>query len=117
MSKRTVCLIAVLLLIPLLVQAASLTITWVDTSDNESNFQLERSVTGNTVDFAMIAAPGANIQIYVDDGLANNVEYFYRLRACNEAGCSPYLGPASKKTPPLTTVPATPTHLNLTATP
>lgn len=95
-----------ILLCPALAHGATIEIKWVDKADNETSFKVERSLTGNTADFAVIASPGANITTYVDSGLAENMTYYYRVAACNSAGCSPYTAVVSAKT--LVSIPATP---------
>jgi PKD repeat protein len=62
------------------------TLTWTDTSGNETGFQIERSTDGTT--FTQIATVGANVTQYQDSGVTK--AYYYRVRAINSAGTSGY---------------------------
>ena len=59
--------------------AGSLQLSWVDNSDNEDGFHIERKVGTNGI-FSFVAAVGPNITSYTDDNLASNTTYCYRLR-------------------------------------
>jgi hypothetical protein len=76
-------------------------LTWVDNSNNETGFKIERSIDGVT--FAQIATAGANIVTYSDATLAANATYTYRVRAYNSTGNSPYSNAAmaAPVTPPV----------------
>lgn len=115
MKKYIVLLVVAALLFPAIASAVSVKLTWVDNATNEDKFQVERSITGNTIDFAIIASPGANVVTYTDAGLVENVTYYYRVNACNSGGCSAYTPTVSVKT--LVTIPATPTGLTGTPLP
>jgi hypothetical protein len=67
-------------------QAASLRITWEDTSTNEEGFKIERVVAG-LVEATMTVGP--NTSSYTDYGLTNGSVYCYRVMAFNSAGASP----------------------------
>jgi hypothetical protein len=69
------------------VSSSRIDLSWTDTSDNESNFILERSLTG-TGGWSQIATPAANATSYSDTGLSASTHYFYRLRATNAGGDS-----------------------------
>jgi hypothetical protein len=77
--------------------SSRVTVSWADRSDNETGFRLERS--GNGVDFAEIARLGSNTTAYSDSGLAANTTYYYRVRAYNSVGNSPYSNTGSAATP------------------
>jgi acid phosphatase type 7 len=68
-------------------------LNWVDNSNNETGFKIERSTDG--VNFAQIATVGANIVTYQNTGLTSGVRYYYRLRATNGAGDSAYSNTAN----------------------
>jgi hypothetical protein len=68
-------------------------LTWTDNANNESGFKIERSTDG--VNFALIRTVGANITTFANTNLTNNVRYYYRVRAYNSSGNSPYSNIAS----------------------
>lgn len=99
-------------LVPMLVLAAELKISWTDMSNNETHFEVERSAA-SAGPFVKIASPAANAVLYTDENLAENTTFFYKLRACNTtAACSAYTAVASGKT--VISIPATPTGLTVT---
>ncbi len=65
--------------------SSELDLTWNANSYNETSFQVERSTDG--VNFTPIAT--TTLPSYRDAGLANGT-YYYRVRAVNAAGDSPY---------------------------
>jgi hypothetical protein len=71
------------------VQAGQLTLSWIDNSDNEDGFAIERR-QGPASAYAEIARVGPNSAGYVDVALDDGVEYCYRVRAFNGAGYSDY---------------------------
>ena len=80
------------------VDAAQLTLTWTDNSDNEDGFRIERK-TGTSGTFAQIATVGANVTSYIDSGLTSGTIFCYRLLAYNVAGDSAYSNEACGTTP------------------
>ncbi len=74
-----------------------LDLSWNDAADNENGFKVERSLDGvnNWIEIAQIAA---NSITYSSTGLASDTFYFYRVRAYNVAGNSPYSNVSSAKT-------------------
>jgi hypothetical protein len=68
-------------------------LTWVDNSNNESAFKLERKTSSTA--YVQIAQPGQNETSYMDTGLTPGTEYFYRICATNAAGDSAYSGEVS----------------------
>jgi len=88
-------------------------LTWADNSGNETGFKIERKTPqGGTSVYAEIATVGANLTSYSDTGLSAGTQYFYRIRAANAGGQSPYSNEANATTLP--GAPAAPG--NLTAT-
>ncbi len=85
-------------------------LTWTDESDNEANFELERSADGG-VTWSVVASPGANTTEYRDEGVASGTDYSYRIRACNTSGCSAWSNVVAVSTPDA--IPATPQGLNV----
>lgn len=66
---------------------------WTDTSSNELNFELERSINGGP--FLLLQTPGANSASSADSSLARNQRYAYRIRSVNATGASGYSNVAS----------------------
>jgi autotransporter-associated beta strand protein len=73
-------------------------LAWADNSTNEAGFLIERSQ--NDVDFLQIATTGADATGYSDTGLSAGTTYYYRVRASNAGGESPYSSTASATTTP-----------------
>jgi hypothetical protein len=63
-------------------------LSWYDNSDSEESFIIERS-TDNAV-FSIVAELPANTTSYCDSGLEESVIYYYRIKASNVTGNSPY---------------------------
>jgi fibronectin type 3 domain-containing protein len=59
---------------------------WVDTSGDETSFDLERSQDGAA--FTLLVSLPADQKTYTDTGLAPDTDYFYRVRASNAGGSS-----------------------------
>ena len=72
-------------------------LTWADASNNETGFQIERSTTSGS-GFSSIATVPANSVSYSDVGLTPGTSYFYRVRAINAIGNSPYTSEANATT-------------------
>ncbi|MEW5766299.1 MAG: Ig-like domain-containing protein [bacterium] len=62
-------------------------LSWVDTSDNETGFAVERKSEGGV--YAEIGKVSAGVTTYNDSGLPDNTPYSYRIKAYNALG---YLG-------------------------
>ena len=69
--------------------AGTLQATWMDNSNNEEGFEIERRM-GTTQTYTQIAIVGANITSYNDSGLVDGDTYCYRVLAFNATGSSPY---------------------------
>jgi hypothetical protein len=67
---------------------SSVNLTWVDNSNNESEFRIERST--DNITFAQITATAPNATSYTDTGLTTDQIYYYRVRAYNLAANSSY---------------------------
>jgi hypothetical protein len=87
-------------------------LSWTDNSDNEGGFEIERS--GNGVTFNPIDTVGPNVTAYSDTGLAENTQYWYKVRAYNAGGNSDYTDVVDATTPTCTGEPPVP-PTNLTA--
>jgi len=105
-------LILFLLLVPVVVFAAELTLNWNDNSTNENGFLIERGLDGTN--FVTVADTPADVTTYKDTGLDPSTEYFYRVRAYNDFGNSGYSNIASATTPAIGTPPGAPGNLDLT---
>src|SRR5690606_24276439 len=92
------------------VTTAQINLEWIDNSVSETNFIIERSATLDGT-YTFIAAVGANVTSYQNTGLATNTEYFYKVRAINNDGTSPFSEPASAKTLAVDERPFAPTNL------
>lgn len=64
-------------------------LSWVDTSDDETGFELEVSTNGST-DWSFLTTVGPGAQGYSDTGLTANTRRYYRLRAYRSADYSAY---------------------------
>jgi len=72
-------------------------LSWVDTSNDETSFSIERSTTIDS-GFAEIATVGANTPIYSDRSVARKTTYYYRVRAVRGAARSTYSNTAAART-------------------
>jgi lysophospholipase L1-like esterase len=93
------------------ISSEQINLTWNDASNNETNFQVERSTSG--IEFSLIATLNANSTSYSDIGLSLTTQYFYRVRAINALGTSAYSAETSATT--LATPPAVPIELTAIA--
>jgi surface antigen/PKD repeat protein len=93
------------------VSASRIDLTWVDNASNEDGFELEHSLDGST-GWTRIVTLGADITSYPSVGLSGCSTYYYRVRAFNTVGDSPYSNVASATTP---CIPVAPSDLAATA--
>jgi Chitobiase/beta-hexosaminidase C-terminal domain/Family of unknown function (DUF6298)/Putative collagen-binding domain of a collagenase len=75
--------------------ADAITLAWVDNSDNENGFAIERK-TGTGGAFAQIATVATSINSYTDSGVIAGNTYCYRVNAFNAAGASTYTNEACR---------------------
>lgn len=66
--------------------AIDIDVAWADNSTNETRFELQRRTSA--LGWSLIASPAANTTTYRDSPLLPGIEFRYRIRACNSAGCS-----------------------------
>jgi hypothetical protein len=85
------------------VSTSQINLTWTDNSSNEDNFLIERSADNMT--FSQIAVVGPNVTSYSDTGLVESATYYYRVRASNSGGPSPYSNTANATTLASTAMP------------
>jgi hypothetical protein len=69
-------------------QTGRITLTWTDTSSNETGFSIWRSANGQS--FAEIATVAANVSTYADTSPGSSKFVWYRVRAFNAAGNSAF---------------------------
>jgi hypothetical protein len=71
-------------------------LSWTNTSTSQTGLKIERST--DNVSFSQIAMASATAVSYSDSGLSASSTYYYRLRATNASGNSPYSNAASATT-------------------
>lgn len=76
---------------------SSIKLLWQDASDNETGFQIWRSVT-TSGNYALLTTLGANVTTFTDAGLSVSTPYFYKVRAVNAVGNSAYSNETSAST-------------------
>ncbi len=81
---------------------------FTDNSDNEDGFKIERKELGGV--YTEIKTLSANINEFIDN-VNPNTTYYYRIRAFNTYGFSPYSNEANETTPQGGTPPNAPTDL------
>ena len=77
--------------------SATVELTWTDASDNEARFEVERKEGAEGI-WSQIGTPNPDATAYGDTGLTPNTTYVYRVRACNEVGCSTFSNDADATT-------------------
>ncbi|MBL0275016.1 MAG: fibronectin type III domain-containing protein [Anaeromyxobacter sp.] len=95
------------------VSATSIALAWSDLSSDETGFTVERSGTSSSSGFAEVASLAAGATSWADSGLAPGTASWYRVRAFNAHGVSPYSNVVYATTQ--TEVPAPPVALNANA--
>jgi hypothetical protein len=63
-------------------------LSWTNTATNATGIKIERSLDGTT--FTQIAILPRDASTYTDTGLTGSTQYYYRVRATNQLGDSPY---------------------------
>src|SRR5690606_19008201 len=82
------------------VSSSQVHLAWGAAGGTVEEYRIERS-TGTTSTWTQLASISAAILTYESTGLAAATQYLYRVRACNDAGCSPYSNEATATTHPL----------------
>jgi hypothetical protein len=102
----------------------AISVTWVDNSDNETGFEVQRSSSGAEGNYDVVLTVGANAVAVEDRAVSDATQYCYRIRAVRVTGkkaayslfsntsCVTTVDP---NPPVMPSMPATPT--NVTATP
>ncbi|MBN1670386.1 MAG: fibronectin type III domain-containing protein [Kiritimatiellae bacterium] len=83
-------------------------LAWRDNSADEAGFKIDRRQSGTDA-WVRIATPGADATTHTDTGLAPETRFYYKVKAYNAAGNSPYSEVADVTTTPLP--PAAPANL------
>lgn len=89
------------------VTATTLALTWMDSSNNETAFEIERSLDTDFVDADTLAAD-MNETRYEENQLTPETQYYYRIRAINAVGASEYSQVLAVQTTPLPLSPPQP---------
>ncbi|MGZ3769869.1 MAG: fibronectin type III domain-containing protein [Bdellovibrio sp.] len=92
--------------------ATQINLSWVDNSNNESGFKVERAASSSGP-FSLIFTSAAGVTSYSDTGLSSATTYYYRVYSYNSAGNSAATSVANATTS--ASVPATPSALAATA--
>ena len=95
------------------VSSSQINLSWMDNSNNEDGFKIERCIGAGCSNFSPLAQVAANVTTYSDTGLSPSTTYRYRVYAFNDGGNSGYSNEAEATT--FAAPPAAPS--NLTATP
>jgi hypothetical protein len=85
--------------------ASSVSLSWADNSNNETQFLIERK-TGAGGTYAQIGTSNANVAGFTDNGLSPATDYYYRVRATDGTSFSAYSNEFT-----IETLAATPTGL------
>lgn len=94
--------------------SSQINLNWIDNANDETAFELERSTDG--VNFGKIQDLAANTITFSNTGLNPSTKYYYRIRAVNSAGPSPYSNvvDATTQAPPIV-IPRAPGSLSASA--
>ncbi|MFN3316012.1 MAG: fibronectin type III domain-containing protein, partial [Raineya sp.] len=94
------------------VSQTQINLSWTDNANNETAYKVERSPNGTDSWVEIAGSLAANTNTFENTGLTANTTYFYRVRASNAGGDSPYSNVASATTLP--NAPTAPTTLTAT---
>ncbi|MEP6684157.1 MAG: fibronectin type III domain-containing protein [Parafilimonas sp.] len=89
-------------------------ITWADNSNNETGFQVYRSLKP-VLDYSIIYTSGPNVKTYTDSGLSARTRYYYKINATNNFGTSSLTNYSLATTTASPTPPKPPTNLKAVA--
>ncbi|MBN1671664.1 MAG: fibronectin type III domain-containing protein, partial [Kiritimatiellae bacterium] len=89
-------------------------LAWTDNSGDETQFKIDRRQSGTTA-WVRIQTSGSDTTSFSDTGLTPGVKFYYKVKAYNAAGNSPYSNVAAATTPAGTTPPAAPANLTASA--
>src|ERR1019366_583412 len=93
------------------VSTSQINLVWVDNANNETGYSIERKTNlGGT--YSQIATVGAGVTNYNDSSVSASTNYYYyRVRASNAVGNSPYSNEARTTTVPSIAAPVPPSTL------
>jgi uncharacterized protein len=74
-------------------------LVWVDNSNNELSFSVERCLGAGCANFSQIGTVGANVTTTRSLGLSRSTTYGFRVRAVNASGNSAYSNVLTVTTP------------------
>lgn len=80
------------------VSTSRIDLAWSAAAGTVDQYRIERK-TGAAGSYAVIDSVSASSLSFQNTGLAPATQYFYRVRACNTAGCSGYSNETSATTP------------------
>lgn len=86
---------------------------WTDNASNETGFKIERSLNPTSGFIEIVSNLPANSTSFTDTDLTQNTTYYYRVRAFNSFGNSPYSNVAQATTPLALTLPNPPTNVGV----
>ncbi len=89
----------------------AVSLQWIDTSNDEDRFNIERSHDGTL--WKTIAVLLANTTDFEDTLVSHSQTYFYRVSAINAGGTSAYSNVAQVSTPASSSAPKAPTDLTI----
>ena len=81
----------------------SIALNWLDTSPNETSFEIQRSPSG-TDNWTLVTTKAANTESHTDSGLTSGASFTYRIRAVSSEGDSSWSETATAI--PSSTIPA-----------
>ncbi|MBL7877429.1 MAG: fibronectin type III domain-containing protein [Cyclobacteriaceae bacterium] len=67
----------------------SIKLNWQDASNDETSFEIWRSVGGNT-NYSLLTTVAAGTTTFINTGLATSTQYYYKVAARNAIGLSPF---------------------------
>ncbi len=86
-----------------------ISVSWTPGSENQLNFEVERSADG--INFTQVAVTANDVFSLIDNGLAANAMYYYRVRGRNSLGVGAYSAVAAASTVEPDSVPRAPVGL------
>jgi len=84
-------------LISQVLSRTSIKLNWQDMSNDETGFEIHRSVSNNG-NYALLTTVGPGVTTFTNTGLATSTQYYYRVRAVNGVGPSPFSAETSGST-------------------